>query len=399
MAESEVDYGERDGQIDDFFRAKREWSTVKDEILANYVVCYLRTVGHLRRPILLVDAFAGPGRFGDDSPGSPVLIAEAIESVAGAGGQAQLLVADSRSAHRQALLRNLDKHLRTKIVSPPLESFEDALTAALEVGRDSTVFFYLDPFGIKDLSFELVRKIYERDPSRSTEVLMNFSYRTFMRMSGNWSFADTAATITEKVKATKTVVTDEAMGGNYWLPIVQDRNLDKFQREDAIIEAFKNRLREYFPYVVSVPVKEQPAEDSPEDEVSKYHLIFGTRHPRAICYMNDVAINALAPYFDKFERGLLFEMRPGRYKRKPDDELMAAILGTLRGGAKLRPDIYDCVMVEHFMARLKKEYRALIDLGVKEGLIFPDPAAPRAKGKLNDGVLLSSAPWRSSGAA
>src|SRR6266704_3579352 len=71
-------YGTRSDQIDEFFRAKRPWSKVKDEIVAKYIACYLKTVQWRNRPILIVDAFSGPGRFGDGSDGSPLIFLNAI---------------------------------------------------------------------------------------------------------------------------------------------------------------------------------------------------------------------------------------------------------------------------------------------------------------------------------
>ena len=55
------------------------------------------------------------------------------------------------------------------------------------------MFFYLDPYGIKDVDFETVKQIYERDTTQSTEILLNFNFKTFMRMSGNWSYTDSAS--------------------------------------------------------------------------------------------------------------------------------------------------------------------------------------------------------------
>ena len=54
-------YGTGAGEIDEFFERKRSWSKIKDKIVGDYIVCYLKTVRYLRRPILIVDGFAGPG--------------------------------------------------------------------------------------------------------------------------------------------------------------------------------------------------------------------------------------------------------------------------------------------------------------------------------------------------
>ena len=65
--------------MSDFFGKKRDWSRYKDFILAYYLEPYIPKVNTLKRPILVVDCFAGRGEFGDGQPGSPVIIASAIE--------------------------------------------------------------------------------------------------------------------------------------------------------------------------------------------------------------------------------------------------------------------------------------------------------------------------------
>src|SRR4029079_1129062 len=113
------------------------------------------------------------------------------------------------------------------IAEAPYEDCAQALARALEVGAGSTIFFYLDPYGIKDLEFEMVKQIYERNTKRSTEVLINFNFRTFMRMSGNWDYADSATEVSRKVKEGKTDTVNRVMGGDYWQGIITDPRLDK----------------------------------------------------------------------------------------------------------------------------------------------------------------------------
>jgi hypothetical protein len=84
----------------------------------------------------------------------------------------------------------------------------------------------------------------------------------------------------------------------------------------AVISAYVNRVHEFFRYTYAIPVKHFDEEDRdvPEDQLARYHLIFGTRHARAVIYMNDVALTALEPYFNHFKDGLLFDMTPDRHQ-------------------------------------------------------------------------------------
>jgi three-Cys-motif partner protein len=58
---------------DDFFKEKKPWSKVKDELLEGYLEPYIQKVLYTRKPIVYVDCFAGKGMFEDGNPGSPII--------------------------------------------------------------------------------------------------------------------------------------------------------------------------------------------------------------------------------------------------------------------------------------------------------------------------------------
>ena len=395
MNDENRNYGTRSDQIHEFFKAKREWSKVKDKIVGSYIACYLKTVRHLGRPIIIVDAFSGPGRFGDGPDGSPLIICKTIEKMPKSGVGVACLFSDSHPAHRAALEDCLSEYISKGIAEKPLSDFTDTLSRALEVGKDSTLFFYLDPYGIKDLEFDTVRQIYERDRDQSTEVLINFNFRTFMRMSGNWNYDDSASEVANKVKESKTETVNSVMGGDYWLKIVIDSSMDKIQREDAVVGAYMDRVRGFFQYTYSIPVKEiDEGSNIPVDDLSKYHLIFGTRSPRAVVYMNDVANIALEPYFNQFTEGLLFPMTPERYEPTSVEEVKTAIVEAVKEQPVKRPQIYEAIVPKYFLHYRSKDYRAMIDnLVFKENRLFGDPRTLKRKNQLNDQTLISVKPW------
>lgn len=389
-------YGSDRDEIDDFFRIKRSWSTVKDKILRDYVVCYLKTVPGLRRPILIVDAFAGPGQFGDDSDGSPAIICKAISEQTTNRARASCLFSDVRAGHRAALERNLSCYIQGGITERPFEDCAQALSRALEIGAGSTIFFYLDPYGIKDLDFDMVRQIYERDSRQSTEVLINFNFRTFMRMSGNWNYGDSASAVAGKVKQSKVETVNGVMGGDYWREIVTDPNLGPLDRENAVTQAYLDKVREFFTYVYAVPVKERQNHEAgiPEDQLARYHLIFGTRSTRAVVYMNDVALNALDPYLRQFREGLLFDFTPARYQAAATETVKRSMVDAVVTQPLKRPQIYERIIPQYFMHRRKKDYRALIDeLVFRDKRLYANPNTLKKANSLNDDTLISAKPW------
>jgi len=393
-------YGSGPDEVDIFFKAKKPWSKVKDKIVGDYVRCYLKTVQHLERQILIVDGFAGPGRFGDNTPGSPIIICDAISATAKGKVGIGCFFADTHPGHRAALESALADYIKRGVTKKAYDDCAEALTRALEVGTKATLFFYLDPYGIKDLEFEMVKQIYERDPRRSTEVLINFNFRTFMRMSGNWGYGDSASEVSRKVKAGKVDTVNRVMGGDYWQGIVTDPFLDKIAREDAVVNAYMDRVRRFFPFVYAIPVCERNESEYavPTDELARYHLIFGTRSRRAVVYMNDVALNALAPYLNQFKDGLLFDMTPERRQPAPREQVKAEIVEAVSARPLKRPDIFEIVIPKFFIQYPVKEYRQMInELAFGEGRLHPDRSTMKRKAQLNDDTPLSANPW--SGAA
>lgn len=49
----------------EFFSGKRPWSKIKDQVIEDYLIPYLNKVSKLKKKIIIVDAFAGPGIFED----------------------------------------------------------------------------------------------------------------------------------------------------------------------------------------------------------------------------------------------------------------------------------------------------------------------------------------------
>jgi three-Cys-motif partner protein len=93
--------------VKDFFTAKREWSKYKDMILGYYLTPYLPKVFRIGKPVVIVDCFAGKGRFDDGTDGSPRIIAKAIEKWASKGRSVQALFVEEK----KRLFRQLEENV------------------------------------------------------------------------------------------------------------------------------------------------------------------------------------------------------------------------------------------------------------------------------------------------
>ena len=65
---------------DDFFKEKKPWSEVKDQLLGCYFKPYVQKILHTHKPLVYVDCFAGKGMFDDGTEGSPLIALKTRES-------------------------------------------------------------------------------------------------------------------------------------------------------------------------------------------------------------------------------------------------------------------------------------------------------------------------------
>lgn len=99
-----------------FFTGKRSWSAIKDRVLGSYMPPYLSKVKQLGRPILLVDCFAGRGKFDDGKPGSPLIMCQMVEKYA--QGLGRCVFVNSVKGDHKALEKTLDAFIQKKVAYP-----------------------------------------------------------------------------------------------------------------------------------------------------------------------------------------------------------------------------------------------------------------------------------------
>jgi three-Cys-motif partner protein len=368
---------------DDFFDRKKPWSKIKDSILEKYLTPYIRKTSKLKLPIIIVDGFAGPGRFHDGSKGSPLIICEkAAEEGKRCSNKVLGLFIDKEPRYCQSLNKELQSYIERKSAFVSCNEFEKAINQIIDILGKCTAFFYLDPFGIHGIEIETLRKIFQRVTIASTEVLVNFSYTSFARHSGNWSFEDDENEIARKVKATKKEMVNRVMGGDYWIDIVTDVNLSKFEREVKVLQTYANQYREHFNYVGHCPVRDK------DTNVAKYHLVFGTKHFDGLDLMSDIMHREHERFLKReYQNGYLFDMRPVHLKKdlKRLKQDIYAMIG--QHGPISRYSIREHMVPATFMAFSKSDYvKAVEELLVEHNIYSSTGKVKRIHDK---NVLLS----------
>ncbi|MEW6376420.1 MAG: three-Cys-motif partner protein TcmP [Thermodesulfobacteriota bacterium] len=260
----------------EFFKAKRPWSKIKDKVIGNYLVPYLNKVSKLGEKIVIGDAFAGPGIFDDGSEGSPLIICKIAEKQV-PGKYLGIFVNRGEESHTK-LGEVLKKYIDEKKAITILGKAQDLLEKLKGIVGNATLLIYLDPFGLKGCEFRLLEPYLGRDKRFSTEIIVNMSMPTLHRLSTPDAIREKR--ITTRTKKLNQTLTD-ILGGEYWKEIMWS-DLPPVEKEKKIVEKYVSLLNQYLPFAGFCPVRERIGKSV------KYYMIFASRHPDALLLMNDI---------------------------------------------------------------------------------------------------------------
>jgi len=273
---------------ENFFSSKRTWSKLKDEILLSYLHPYLTKITHTRRPIKIADCFAGKGRFDDGEPGSPILIASAIKKARERFPGSNIQGVFIEKKYYKQLEKNIAPYSH---FSKLLEgNYEDRVQNFIHLIDNPylNLFLYVDPYGIKHLSFKHFKDISALN-LKSFELLLNFNTFGFLREGCRvLSLKDFECYEDSEVYEDEQAENIERMNaiahGDYWQTMLQQYNDDQISMSDAekkFSARYVEKLKTIFNYVINIPIKHKRA------NIPKYRLIFGTNFDDGLLLMAD----------------------------------------------------------------------------------------------------------------
>ncbi len=246
---------------------------------------------------------------------------------------------------------------------------------------NQSLFVYLDPFGIKGCTFSATKQLFQRNTTASTELLMTMSMPILHRLAARRRTA-TESPIINRFHA----LLDNVLGDVAWRDIMHDPNLTSAQKEEHVIAAYCTQLRKYTRYACSCPVRNR------DDERVKYYIVFASRHVHALCLMNDIMLNAyqdhtFAQSIDDLPlfAGIIDDWRATRTNES--QALATIITKTVTQAQRItRVQLWEDIVVRHFMQYREAEYRQAVQTLVHDGIIHCEPAA--RNGRLNDRTIL-----------
>ena len=343
----------------EFFKGKRPWSKIKDKVIGDYLVPYLRKVSRLRRKIIIVDAFAGQGIFEDGTKGSPLIICEIAEREV-AGQYFTIFVNMDRKSH-QKLKEALKEYIQKETALPILGNAEDLLKELSKIIGNATLLIHLDPFGLKGCEFELLEPYLGRDQRFSTEIIINMSMPTLHRLSAFKAIQK--GKITDRVKKLNQRLT-KVLGGEYWKEIMWS-NLPAKEKEQLVIKNYVQLLQKYLPFAGFCPVRERA------NKRVKYYIIFCSRHQDALLLMNNIMCKA---YFKRMHetqyRGTLFEGNFDWRETQERGDIKKIILEEVKKNLGItRKALWLEIVKSNFMKWIRSEYHDTIKQIINEGKI------------------------------
>lgn len=375
-----------------FFEKKREWSPRKDRILGAYLAAYLPKMSTQRRPVLIVDAFAGPGKFGDGEPGSPLIICGAIRDATSRGRPLRVPVRMVAVEAEAALCARLAELLAPFDFAEAVNtSFAAYLPEIIECARRENVFLYVDPFTVEGLEWYAMDQLFSKIRERiSIEVLLNFNAASFVRRGlaalklshpdSDPEIEDLESIDAEPADPPSLEKLNLVVGGDSWQKLL--RAAPSYTEQVAgIAAAFCECLRRRFKEVCFHAVRAKP-----HHTVAKYYLIFGSRHPHALRLMNDEMVKSQAALAEMAipKEPTLFETRSEELV--PDLSHLPSTILELASTPRQRGELIVEVIRADFGRCLSAQVRGAIQKLLKSR----DLESATGKSSINDRVQI----WR-----
>jgi three-Cys-motif partner protein len=279
---------------DDFFKEKKPWSEVKDELLGCYLRPYIQKIISTRRPTVYVDCFAGKGLFEDGKPGSPLIALKTINDCLGQTKTNQCAIRpifiDLNYAND--LRENLKGYNNIQVVSG---KYEESIEGLLSDKTGCNVFLYVDPYGIKALDYRLFSVFSDSKKFNSIELLINMNSFGFIRegcrvLGGLFEdesiFDDLVEYDSTRLDTSEKsiIILNQIAGGDYWKSIIksyEQKEITIYEAEEQFAVQYCERLRQSYTYVLNMPLRIR------RGQLPKYRMIHATNYVEGCLLMVD----------------------------------------------------------------------------------------------------------------
>ncbi|MBI1242328.1 three-Cys-motif partner protein TcmP [Umezakia ovalisporum] len=348
---------------DSFFDEQTEQSLIKARIVEKYFWAWAKVIIPKAKNrgyeiIAYIDLFAGPGRYENGSKSTPIKVLETAIADPDMRNMLKTLFNDANSQHTNSLQSAIN-------AIPGIQTLKyQPIVTNLEIGKntielfDVPTLFFLDPFGYKGLSLQLINSFVK---NWGCDCLFFFNYNRISMGLGNPLVEEHINALFEKTRA------DELRNK------LKNNSND---RENLIVTYICESLKEMdIKYVQNFRFKHE------KNQRTSHHLIFVTKNLNAYNIIKDIMAkessdqNQGVPSFEynpaTSKQPLLFELS------RPLDELEQMLLDEFAGQTITMEEIY----LQHHVGRayIEKNYKAALKNLESQGKITAEPPANQRK--------------------
>jgi three-Cys-motif partner protein len=361
------------------FDEYREQSRIKSEIVSKYFWAWAQVmVATAKRRgedmIAYIDLFAGPGRYGDDTKSTPLLV---LERAVQEPDLCRMLVAlfnDKNPEYARSLREAIDSTPEFKQFRYPPQvannQVGDEIVAEFEKRRMIPTLFFVDPWGYKGLSLRLINSVLR---NWGSDCIIFFNYNRISMGLNNVFVEEHMDALFGAERAAKLRT--------------RMRNMAPNERELAIVEEIAEALKEMGGrYVLPFTFKNE------KGTRTSHHLIFVSKHFKGYEIMKGI----MAGESTGAEQGVpSFEYNPATRNQpllfelsRPLEDLEGQLLNDFAGRTFKMRAIYERHSVDRPF--IEKNYKqALISLEAKGAIEVDPPSPPRRKNTFADHVRAS----------
>jgi three-Cys-motif partner protein len=265
------------GTSADFWVDKELPAILKHEILKCYVPKFVAKLSSTNRKVVLIDGYAGMGRYVSGQAGSAIQMLEIAKSlVAKRSREVDVYLVERDPETFARLQTEVEEFLRVERLNVFLIQGDigDRLSEVLARAEGMPLFLFLDPCGLGldfgDLTDALTTY---RPRTMTTEILLNFSAEAVRRIGG--------LVPTPEKHATALARMDGVVGGPWWRKAYSG-DFDKEGAEHEVVLGYISRLGEKTGMATFAVDAKRKLHHKP-----LYYLVFGTRHPDGVWFFAD----------------------------------------------------------------------------------------------------------------
>lgn len=371
---------------DSFFQEQREQSLIKARIVSKYFSAWANVILAMQKKyprqaqkMAYIDLFAGPGRYDDQSKSTPLLVLETILANPDLTSRMVTLFNDKDTENIESLktaINQLDGIERLKFKPCYYnEEVGDEIAKMFNGVQIVPTFFFVDPWGYKGLSLNLVSSIIK---DWGCDCVFFFNYNRVNMGVNN-----------DAIKCHMA-----SLFGNEQLDAVRNACINKtpVEREIIVVQALCDALKNNgSQYVLPFRFKNE------QGTRTSHHLIFLSKSFRGYDIMKEIMYKESSQNIDgvasfeynprdvHFKQGSLFDMLS-----RPLEDLQGMLLKQYAGVTIDFMQLYEQHSVDK--PYIRKNYKEVLRTLLDDGQITATSAKtgkPPRKGTFSDDMIIS----------